>query len=400
MCSGTTPRGCTEGSSFEDRLRVILTDSKNHIQETVRVMQDNFRDLVELQRCGVRTCKDGMSRQGGAGPTDDRALVFSNGVTLMVPTLSESAGNSEYVLEGVDDHPVLKRNGKVVDKVRMVRNPKFYRYKTDEGISYKKIARLHGSECLASTVVQECIRYNDVSTRCRFCAIGVSLERGATIHTKRPEQLAEVALAARKLDGVTHVTLTTGTTDLMNKGAEHLARCAYSIKRETGLPVQAQCEPPYDANIFSHMKNMGVDDLGIHIESFDPEVRRKYTPGKASISIDAYFDSFEKAVIVFGKNKVSTFVILGLGENEELTLSRCREIIRMGVYPYLVPLRPVLNTFLVRAEPPDGEYLSRMYKTVGAMLRENGMSAENSSAGCVKCKACSVLQLTETRKHA
>ena len=358
-------------------------------------MPENLRDLIELQRCGVRSCDDGMSRRGGAGPTDDKAFIFSNGITLMVPTLNESARNSEYVLEDLDNRTVLKRDGMVIDTVEKVKPPRFYDLETKDGIPYRKIARLHGSDCLASTVVQECVRYNDTRQRCRFCGIGVSLERGATIHTKTPAQLAEVGAAAKKLDGVTHVTLTTGTTDLVNKGAEYLARCAYAVKRATGLPIQAQCEPPEDSGLFAEMKKQGVDDIGIHVESFDPEVRRDFIPGKASINIETYFESFEKAVAVFGENRVSTFIILGLGEDEDLTLAMCREAVKLGVYPFLVPMRAISSTFMASVDPPDGEYLYRMYVAVGKMLEERRMNADRSGAGCVKCKACSLLQLTE-----
>jgi len=360
-------------------------------------MQGKLRDIVELQRWGIRTCDKEMSRKGGAGPTDDNALVFSDGITLMVPTLGEFVSNSEYVLESYNDRAVIKKNGKVVDVARKVNSPRFYELETKDGIPYRKIARLHGSDCLATTVVQECVRYNNVDTRCRFCAIGVSLESGATIHTKTPAQLAEVARAAMRLDGVTHVTLTTGTTNLVDKGALYLAECARSIKGATGLPIQAQIEPPADFDVFSHMKKMGVDDVGIHIESFDPEVRSSVMPGKSTIAIERYFEAFEKAVSVFGKNKVSTFVILGLGEDEELTLQMCRESVKMGVYPFLVPLRPVSNTSMADVRPPDGEYLYRMYVTVGKMLEGARMSADESTAGCVKCKACSGLQLAENR---
>jgi len=61
--------------------------------------------------------------------------------------------------------------------------------------------RLHGADVLATTVVQTCIRYAE-SDRCRFCTIEESLRSGATVAAKTPAQLAEVAEAAVRLDGV------------------------------------------------------------------------------------------------------------------------------------------------------------------------------------------------------
>lgn len=77
-----------------------------------------------------------------------------------------------------------------------------------------------------------------------FCALGRSLKAGATIAKKTPEQLAEVAEAAKRLDGVTHVTLTSGTAVNRDEGILYLGKCAQAITERTGLPVQLQFEPP------------------------------------------------------------------------------------------------------------------------------------------------------------
>lgn len=315
----------------------------------------------------------------------------------MIPTLNKPAQRSDYILKPVNGDVQLEKHGKVMGEASVVPTPRFYDRKTADGIPYQKIARLHGADCLASTVIQECIRYNNPKTRCWFCAIGASLERGATIHTKTPEQLAEVALAAKTLDNVRHVTLTSGTTAEMDRGVEYLGECARAIKLSSGLPIQVQFEPPKNHGLFQFLKEMDVADVGLHIESFDQSVRNRVTPGKAVISVDEYFSAFEQAVAVFGRNKVSTYVILGLGEDEALTLDMCAKAAALGVYPFLVPLRPLLDSKLANATPPDPEYLHRMYIAVGNILRNNGLSYRNSSAGCVRCRACSLLQFTEQR---
>jgi radical SAM protein (TIGR04043 family) len=358
-------------------------------------MLDLFMDLAALQSQGARTESDrDQGRRGGAGPSDDRAFKLG-GHTIMIPTRNRPARGSAFAIVGGCDGLSLQREGRVLGALEPIARPRFYDLATADGISYEKIARLHGSDCLATTVVQECIRYDDPATRCRFCAIGVSLKDGSTIHTKTPRQLAEVARAAQELDGVTHVTLTSGTMAGPDRGALYLGECAAAIKHATGLPVQAQFEPPADPGVFAALKQAGVDDVGLHVESFDPGVRARVTPGKAVISIPEYLEAFAAAVRVFGRGKVSTYVVLGLGEDERLTLDGCRRAIALGVYPFVVPLRPLLNTALAKAEPPPAEYTERVYSAVAAMLAAAGLSSRDSSAGCVKCRACSLLQLRE-----
>lgn len=351
-------------------------------------------EYVELQCLGARVDGDDLGRRGGAGPADAKAFVF-DGRTLMVPTVTGPAKHSVYAIRGEEGERVLQKDGRFLGTARIVTRPKFYGLDTADGVPYFKIALLHGSDCLASTVVQECVRYNDPAKRCRFCAIGLSLERGATIHTKTPQQLAEVAAAAKALDGARHVTLTSGTTEPADDGALYLGRCARAIRQSADLPTEIQFEPPRDKAVFAELRRMGVADVGMHIESFDPAARARYTPGKAAVSVDDYFAAFEEAVAVFGKNRVSTFVICGLGEDEELTKTMCRRAAAMGVYPYIAPLRPMRDTFMAKAKPPDPAYLYRMVTAVGGMLREYGLSSKHSGAGCVRCRACSALQFVE-----
>jgi len=352
-------------------------------------------EYVELQCLGARVDGDDLGRRGGAGPADAKAFVFGNR-TLMVPTVTDPAKHSVYAIKGETDERVLQKDGKFLGSARIVARPKFYSLDTADGVAYSKIALLHGSDCLASTVIQECVRYNDPAKRCRFCAIGLSLDRGATIHTKTPQQLAEVAAAAKALDGARHVTLTSGSTDPPDAGALYLGKCARAIHQACDLPVEIQFEPPRDKAVFAELRRLGVEDVGMHVESFDEAARARFTPGKAaSASVDDYFTAFENALTVFGKNRVSTFIICGLGEDEELTKTMCRRAAAMGVYPYLAPLRPMQGTFMAKAKPPEPAYLYRMVTAVGAMLREYGLSSKQSGAGCVRCRACSALQFVE-----
>src|SRR5690606_21943600 len=100
--------------------------------------------------------------------------------------------------------------------------PRFYDLTTADGVPYWKIALLH-LDSLASTVLQTCT-YWGTADQCRFCGIGVTLENGRTIAKKTPQMLAEVAVAARDLDGAVDVTLTTGSTATPDRGALYVAK--------------------------------------------------------------------------------------------------------------------------------------------------------------------------------
>jgi radical SAM protein (TIGR04043 family) len=155
--------------------------------------------------------------------------------------------------------------------------------------------------------------------------------------------------------------------------------------------VEVQFEPPHKLDIINEVHDLGIDSVGIHVETFDPEVLSRVAPGKARTGIEGYFAAWERAVSLFGEGQVSTYVILGMGEDVELTVAGCRRAIDMGVYPFVVPLRPVAGSLMQDAQAPSASYTARIYRRVAAYMSARGMSASAVSAGCARCQACSAM---------
>lgn len=344
--------------------------------------------IAQLQSVGLRVETAMESRTGGAGPSDS-GMLWIEGVPATVPTQSAAAQHSPYVLKEEDNGKGIYRDGVKLASVSTSRRPRYYDLTTADGIPYWKIALLH-LDSVASTVVQHC-NYWGTADQCAFCGIGVSLASGNTVVKKTPAQLAEVAAAAKELDGAVDATLTTGSTNAPDRGARYVARCANAVKEATGLPVEVQFEPPRDVAVLDEVAGLGVDAVGIHVESFDPQVLARIAPGKYRTGIETYFDTWERAVRLFGEGRVSTYVILGMGEDEEITLRQCKRAVDIGVYPFVVPLRPVAGSLLEDASPPPAEYTAKISRAVAGYLAARGLSAETAVAGCARCQACSVL---------
>ena len=357
---------------------------------------------AELQAAGVATEEEAggaTGRRGGAGPSDHRALTLG-GATIMVPM--RAAGASPFRLRVLGRAPdagpraLLLRGEQPVGEVDLPPPARFYALSTADGIPYAKIALLHARRVLASTVLQSCVRYGDAARACRFCAIGTSLKEGRTLARKTPAQLAEVAAAAVRLDGVEQLVLTTGTPAASDRGAAHLAACAAAVKEATpSLPIQVQCEPPDDFAWFARLRAAGADALGMHLEAVEPAVRAAVMPGKAEVPIERYFDAFAAAVAVFGRGQVSTYLIAGLGDRPASLLAAAERLAAIGVYPFVVPFVPIAGTPMARHAPPTGEAMRDLYVEVARLLRAHGLSSRAMKAGCAKCGACSALSSYE-----
>jgi radical SAM protein (TIGR04043 family) len=341
---------------------------------------------VDVAIQGIRLANAPVSRQAGAGPSDD-GHVLLGGIGTAIPINPDSPftiNRGRLLLDGAD-------TGLGVEPVR---RPAFYDLETADGVSYEKIARLHSANVLATTVVQTCVRY-DEAERCRFCAIEKSLEAGSTIAVKTPAQIAEVAQAAHELDGITQMVMTTGTSNGRDRGATHLARCVRAVRAVLpDLPIQVQCEPPADLRTITDLFDAGARSIGIHVESMDDDVRRRWMPGKSSVPLDEYRAAWREAVRVFGHNQVSTYLLVGLGEDPDELVDAAQELVDMGVYPFVVPFRPLAGTLATDVDgvpPPRAEVLQDVTRRVAHALMEAGMHGSDQAAGCAACGACSVL---------
>jgi len=355
--------------------------------------------ITDFQVNGVAepTVPGNKGRKGGAGPSDHRAFMI-DGTTVMIPVYNTTSKVSPFSLQMSAEGTLAlahREKGCSLIDVSTPPDPKFYKLNTADGIPYDSIALLHGRDVLATTLLQTCIRFRDRSQSCQFCAIEQSLNNGRTLMRKTPEQVAEVAEAAVRLDGIRQLVMTTGTPNSEDRGAWLMAETAAAVKTRVNLPIQGQCEPPRDPIWYQRMKEAGIDSLGMHLEVVEPDVRRRILPGKSELSLEHYYEAFAQAVTVFGRGQVSTYLLAGLGDSADSVIRCSEHLIKIGVYPFVVPFVPISGTPLEHHPAPDTDFMIEVYTAVAARLKASDISSDLMAAGCAKCGACSALSLFE-----
>ena len=348
---------------------------------------------VELQCRGVRLDAARTGRSGGAGPAEGMTIII-HGRYLNVPTASWYVALSPYHAVKQEGLVLLYKNDSCMCEISFPQQPAFYDLKFPSGLSFQQVALLHGKDCFASTVYQDC-RYWNTPQQCRFCGIGLSLKKNSTVLSKNPADLARAAACAAQQDGARHVTLTTGAWQDEVSGLKHVCACVSEIKKSSHMPVHVQVHPPQNMNAFDLLKAAGADTLGIHIEVADEKLLPAMAPGKAELGLSAYTRYWESGVAAFGANQVSSFLIAGLGETREDFIAMVEHIAALGVFPYVLPLRPIPGTLLERLRPPKPSYMEGIYTDTALILTKYGLASSKSKAGCVRCGACSCLQLYE-----
>lgn len=344
---------------------------------------------VSLQSRGLKVAAGPThGRAGGAGPSD-ALTIFLDGLVVTVPVGARYVRRSPYSIRrsgagraSPDRTYDLLEGETVVASCRMASVPSFYRLSTRGGVPFRSLALRHGRDAIGSTVVQSCERG---PLSCKFCAISSSAESGATVPVKAPEELAAVARAA-EAEGYGHMVLTTGTTG-RDAGISHLSACAAAVRDASGMRIHVQFEPPEDLELIG-VSARTADSAAINIESFDERTLARMAPAKARAGLASYRRAWSRAVEAFGPGQVTSFLIIGLGETEESLVRGAAELASMGVFPFLLPLRPLPGTALESWSPPGERAVMRVYdKAYGAVAGE-GLDPSDCLAGCVRCGAC------------
>ncbi|MFW9928205.1 MAG: radical SAM protein [Candidatus Thorarchaeota archaeon] len=351
-------------------------------------LDKNMRDFYKTQGINID-----FGRKGGAGPLGGRYFLFEDGTLVNVAlwndkektnlALGEKQGDYFTIIDEIDD--------KVFTRLKLVAEPQYYspEYITTDGIPMKKVALVHGVDCLASTIYQKC-KYWACGEVCAFCGIELSLTHDNTILEKTPQQMVEVINVAKKEGRCNHMTLTSGTEEGKDKGAKRYIELLKEIKKTfPDLPLHIQIEPLEEFDYLYKLKDAGADTIGIHIEIFDEKMRKKITPGKYHIPYSTFEKNWRKTVELFGKNQVETFVLTGFGESYERLLINLEKVIALGVIPFITPARSIPG--FKELPPTKTEDLITVYLEAAKLMRKYGVNPLKNKAGCVKCGGCSAI---------
>ncbi|MFO8017848.1 MAG: hypothetical protein R6U96_04380 [Promethearchaeia archaeon] len=357
-----------------------------------------LRKKTELLVKGVNVSHDLLKhldfvRKGGAGPLNGKYFLLDADKTLAnVPLWNEKSSHSDLYLKysGGSMFEVFDEKNKLFDRIELIESPAFYELETSDGIPMKKIALMHGIDCLASTIYQKCKHWS-CGKACKFCGIELSLQNDKTILEKNGRQLSEVISAAKMEERCTHLTLTSGTVQSKGKGAEKYIRILENLNEKfPNLPIHVQIEPVNDFHYLSSLKEAGADTIGIHIELLNKKLRKQITPGKSNISWETFKKNWKFALNTFGPNQVESYVLYGFRKDPAKFIQDVERIISLGVIPYITPVRKTGNNDLP-LYPITINDMVFVYRMVAIMMKNYGVNPLAHKAGCVRCGGCSTI---------
>ncbi|MGV9202843.1 MAG: radical SAM protein [Promethearchaeia archaeon] len=373
-----------------------MTDYRQILQKKTQLLCQGIyldKELKSTYRAHGIDLKYG--RKGGAGPLGGRYFLFEDGKTLaniaMWDTKEKSSLKLKHQKDDIFEIYDLSDKGTFCI-LKLVQEPKYYdpSYKTSDGVEMRKIALVHGVDCVASTVYQKC-KYWKCGEACRFCGIELSLKYDSTILEKTPAQLSEVVTQAKKEGRCAHLTLTSGTCEDEDKGADRYMKILERLKEDhPHIPLHIQIEPIEDLTIYTALHDAGADTVGIHIEILDDIVRQVITPGKAKIPYEEFVRNWKCAVDVFGRSQVETFILTGFGESPKDFQQRLEEVVSIGIVPFITPVRPIPKAHK-KLPQMNHNMLLEIYNKAAKLMKKHNVNPLIHKAGCVRCGGCSAI---------
>ena len=216
---------------------------------------------------------------------------------------------------------------------------------------------------------------------CKFCPVPK-----LNGDVKVPDEILSLVEEAKRTGRLRAISLTSG----VEKSPEDEVRKAVSIVRvlraRYDLPIGVSVYPTDTSS--EELKEAGATEIKYNVETMDPEIFARTCPG---LSLEYILRSLEKAVKIFGKNRVSSNFILGLGESDECVLTGVVRLAEMGVIPILRPISPhPLRKGEVKVERPSAERLLGLARATRKVLEDNGLRADLAETMCLPCTGCDI----------
>jgi len=126
------------------------------------------------------------------------------------------------------------------------------------------------------------------------------------------------------------------------------------LREVAQLPISVAIHP-VDKDDLNRMRGAGVTNIGIALDASTPSLfeeikgKRRATPYRW----DRHVNALREALEVFGRGKVTTHLIIGLGETEKEAADVIQMMYGMGIGVGLFAFTSVRGTSLESSEPPS-----------------------------------------------
>jgi len=142
---------------------------------------------------------------------------------------------------------------------------------------------------------------------------------------------------------------------------DDVIQLARAIHSSSTVPISVSCQP-FSKSQLKELAEAGVSRVGIPLDASTEELFDKVKGAltNSSYKWQEHRKALLEAVEVFGKNLVSTHLIVGLGETEKEMIETIQWCTDLGIHPSLFAFTPIQGTMLESLQQPPIQIYRRI----------------------------------------
>ncbi|MDO9550697.1 MAG: radical SAM protein [Methanoregula sp.] len=220
------------------------------------------------------------------------------------------------------------------------------------------------------TVTGSCIFH------CRYCPVPMLGGKRKTI-----EEIRGMVDAVRHR--ITAISITSGVLETIEEEESYVLEVVKHL-RVYNLPIGVSIYPTDQTP--DRLKALGVAEVKFNIEAATPTLFAQQCPG---LDYAQLWQVLDRSVELFGKNRVFSNVIIGLGETDGEMEACIKRLTSHGVIPVLRPLNPVAE--LSDAPRPSPERLKKLFGIHERELAKAELDPREALTMCTNCTGCDLV---------
>lgn len=224
---------------------------------------------------------------------------------------------------------------------------------------------------------------------CKFCPLSVT--NGNLIHYSLDSIYKDIDDSSYRSYSSIGITTSIPYNLSSNDVADEMIFVVGKIREKvgSGIPIGVSTRIPSESTMVK-LKDAGASEIRLNIEVPNESLSKMLMPNK---SIQEIYSSLSLACKIFGRGKVSSNIVLGLGESDENVIDAIRYLAKIGVVATLYPFDPFdcRDISKLGFSRPDAERIYRLAVAHKKILDENKLDTNKLLTMCPACAASHIL---------
>ncbi|AKB80244.1 Biotin synthase-related enzyme [Methanosarcina horonobensis HB-1 = JCM 15518] len=205
-------------------------------------------------------------------------------------------------------------------------------------------------------------------------------------HVKSEEEVLSIVDDVLQAGSLKAISITSGVETSIEGEVERVLSLLPALQKYD-VPIGVSVYPTRGCS--RKFYDSGVAEVKYNVETMDREIFRKVC---GDLSLDYILDRLKEAVEIFGKNRVFSNFIIGLGETDDSVREGIETLAKIGVIPILRPVNPhPLRSGDCFTERPSPERLLKLAKMEAEILKKYGLDPSLAMTMCLKCTGCDLV---------